>query len=327
MITFVFQKQIERLKQASNLTIILAAVLFLFLSLLSALLIPHHAVAIFLASTSSMAAGFVLALTLPRTLALFFDEQSKGDREAKEKLKKAIQEQQNLLAQLHRHERMQINTESIKPLLNLTLLNVETKIRDFLKTDITGDESHKAGMIGFRKELKTRTYLFNVLHSHFECQLGVDLAGLRFERVSGDRVFVTGYKSKFQGLKNQKHDDELLLRVDTDCDLETGKEIGHRVSYEDAAVLKKALEMRQHIHDRMSTGIEFEHLDKSLMQMTSAFLQAIFSPLNLKLEFTNASATERGLGLIDFLETESLKNQAETKRLESRYREIQIELQ
>jgi hypothetical protein len=292
-------------------------------SVLIASFVENRAASLLLATMASLTAGFVYALTIPRTLASHAAGMDEKFRAMKEKLRAAADEQRNLDAEIARYRSMHLNVDAYKPILRLNLLSVRTKIRDFLHTPVQAErKSLEGGFLGMgKKEHAHRSELLNVIRAEFDANLGVDLAKLRFHEYRAGKVRVTGFRHEFQGIQNFTVERELTLRIDTQTKFESGELVRQRVLWNDGVAAQKGNEMQEKILHRLNSGAEFAHLDEGILRMTKTFLEVIFSPLNVSLEFA-ATGDEAGLPFVEFLESKNAEAKVRIMELETRRREL-----
>jgi hypothetical protein len=293
------------------------------ISVLTASFVENRTAALLLAIMASLAAGFVYALTIPRTLASHTAGQEEKFRAMKEKLRETANEQRNLEAEIARYQSMHLNVDAYKPILRLNLLSVRTKIRDFLHTPVQAERiSLEGGFLGIRKkEHVHKSELLNVIRAEFDANLGVDLAKLKFHEYQPGKVRVTGFRHEFQGIQNLTVAKELSLRIDTQTKLESGELVREQVLWNDGTAAKKGDEMQADILRRLNSGTEFTHLDEGVLKMTRTFLEVIFSPLGVSLEF-DSTGTAVGLPFVDFLESKNGEADARIGELKARRREL-----
>ena len=286
--------------------------------LILASLVENRSASLVLATVASVTAGFIYALTIPRALAAYASESEVRFRDREEKLRVVLNQQRNLDAEISRYKSMHLNVDGYKPILKLSLLSVKSSIRDYLHTPIYSDRKYlDGGFLGMGKtEHAHKAELFNIIRADFDACLGVDLHKLRFNEYKPGKVRVVGFRQEFQGFQNLHQEKELTLRIDTTSVSETNEVVSQTISRDDGESIKKGDEMMKTLLERVNSGTEFSHLDQGVLRMTKAFLEVIFAPLNVTLEF-DSSGVDMGLPFVEFLESKNNEIETKIKGLES----------
>ena len=303
--------------------LIVGASAFLAAGVILAALTENHAVAISITAATSLAAGFVYALMLPRALASADAANEEVVRQKQEQLQHALVERERLEEEIARLRSAHINVDGYRRILKLGLISVKSQVREYQRSPCQpGANFKEGGLLGIgAKERIATAELHNVVHTEFEAQLGVDLQKLRFREDSPGRVCVTGVRREFQGFQSLRVAKELTLKIDSVRDRVTGELIRESILRNDGDASLRGDAMQNDLIERLRTGTGYEHLDDGILQMTKAFLQANFAQLGCTLYFEPSEETS-GLPLVEFLELKNNEVAAQLAGLESRKQKL-----
>lgn len=303
--------------------LIVGATAFLAAGVTLAALTTNHAATISITAVSSLVAGFVYALMLPRTLASAEVANEEVIRQQQEQLQSALVERERLEEEIARLKSAHINVDGYRRILKLGLISIKSHVREYQRSPCqSGPIFKEGGLLGIgAKERIATTELHNVILTEFEAQLGVDLQKLRFREDTPGRVCVTGVRREFQGFQSLRVAKELTLKIDSVRDRVTGELIRESILRNDGDASLRGDSMQNDLIERLRTGIGYEHLDDGIMQMTKAFLQANFAQLGCTLYFDPSEETS-GLPLVEFLELKNNEVDAQLAGLECRKRKL-----
>lgn len=219
------------------------------------------------------------------------DELKKQEKAAAESEEKTVL----LTREVCRLEGQRINVDSVRPVLRLHLLSVETRLRDWRHQAFNenGKEIKQLKGIGDYEFL-------GLLETECTVNLGVDLAELRLTESKGE-IVVTGLRPGFQGFQKLRSNWihlELRQQERTATSPKSGELIVHEEDHRTAGLLQT---YQSETLDRLSQGVDFKHLDQHILKMAEAFVRALLDRRGKPLRFVRTSPDVEGLTLNEFI--------------------------
>lgn len=293
--------------------------------------LPAKMLSVITAAIGSILGTAIVCLALPRLTQAGVDQRLRDlkltlQREAQleasiEKLHDAAEhlleetrtvgrEKNELALRIQRLETMRVNTDSVRAILRLALLEIDAVIKDFYYQELS---KYPPGDLQ-RGEL--HEYV-GVVETSFKAALGVDLRKVRLREDDENRIVISGLSSEFQGLSDLSEDWKLFeVRVKRWGGLFLPDT--YEILPNDERVADLTIEQRSSLQKRINSGIDFVNLDAAIKRIAREVLATLLSPLQRELVFVEEDA-QPGVQLIEFLEIHNrqldlLKNDLETQR-------------
>lgn len=263
------------------------AVLILIGTLAAAALIPGKQLAVAVAVAGTFLGTALLSVHLPRLFrASVLREQQIGLSKAQleQRLTETADladrsERRALVAEreIARLETMRIDVAALNPILNLGLLEVETRLTDFQRR-IVGDEREEAWWRnGYRQ-----TYL-GVLQLPIKAQLGIDLSRVRVSERSDGSLVVSGI-TMTAATDTTSGPEWLLDEIRTEY-LKEQQVVKFKGDAEDPRAKAYSRDQEAQLRRRLQEGQDFKVFESGLVRSAERFLRVLLGPTGRPVHF------------------------------------------
>ena len=232
---------------------------------------------------------------------------------------------EQLAEEKSRLQNMGLNVDSIKTLLSVNLLEIETHLRDFKKQEVA--DTVESGI--FTNTRIIREYL-GYIDEKIKAKYGVDLTKIRI-REENSKIVVSGIKCEYQGIREQEtvaeHYEIREKKVSAHGpDDGTVKLFSHQIAHDKNNLLLDT--HKEHVEElkrKLNSGVDLTGLEGAnafVENLGREFVKNFFLPTGKQIEFVAESAAG-GYTLEEFAanHNRSIKAEAEKKEKEIKFLE------
>ena len=233
-----------------------------------------------------------------------------------------------LEARVKQLQGMGLNVNSIKTLLSLNLLEIETHLRDFKKQEVA--ETVKPGMIS---DTRITNEYFGYIDEKIKVRYGVDLKKIRVHE-ENSKIVVSGIKCEYQGIREQDTVDEhyeirekkVSAKESSDGNVEV---YSHVIVQGDknGLLLKSHKEHVAELKKKLNSGVDLTGLEGTstfVENLGKEFIKNFFARTGIPIEFVDESVVG-GCSLEEFVQRHNNKVVQVAKKMNERIKLLTVQ--
>ena len=310
-IASLFLRAVSKSKEFSSIVQMIAgAAVMLLPAAYSAftILLPKHP-AIFITFAGAAIGAWIFAEGLRQYKNKFPAEpDSTSEKKANEAKVRELQKEVNRL------QNMTLDVNSIERVLSVSLLEMETHLRDFKKGEIANTLNESI----FGNKRTISEYL-GYIDEKIRVRYGIDLNKIRI-REEGSTIVVSGVKSEYQGVLKRdtvdKHYEVREKKISVD-----GKDTIHSYTIpqgdKDGLLIEAYEEHRATLNEKLNSGIDLTGLGGAntfVEKIGQEFVKNFLLPIGKQVEFVDESE-DRGYSLEEFVQSHNFMVESERMKL------------